>query len=273
MGIVVSATPGTTVEGLAPIKRREMQRANKVTTLQTISMIPYDSPEWTRLSKARSKPLKEIQLCNFLPQEFVFNHIWHCLHFMDNPCPSWPGYMTDVSTKEYPGKLSVSLLPIIDLSTTDMTCILSKLKVVEHQAKEIEIMTPVIPFDQPLWIKAFEIIEAKSLNIVCILGGFHLLMSFFGSIGAAMKGSGLEEAMEQVYAESSIPHIISGKAVSRALRAHFLIESALVNKLMAPLLDRIGTDDVVVMAEDTNILVLMMSHWKASVGSDVSRGF
>ena len=29
-------------------------------------------------------------------------------------------------------------------------------------------------------------------------------MSFLGSIGAIMKGSGLEEAMEQVYAENSV---------------------------------------------------------------------
>ena len=110
--------------------------------------------------------------------------------------------MTDVIKGEYPGKSSVSLLPVIDLNPTDMTCIFSTLKYVEHQAKELEIMTPVIAFDQPLWIKAFEIIEAKSLNIVCMLGGFHLLMSFLGSIGEVMKESVLEEAMEQVYAEN-----------------------------------------------------------------------
>ena len=57
-----------------------------------------------------------------------------------------------------------------------------------------------------------------------------------------MKGSGLEEAMELVYAENSVRHIISGKAVSRALRAHFLAESALVNKLMALLIDISGTE-------------------------------
>ena len=163
---------------------------------------------------------------------------------MDNPCPSWSRYMTDVSKGEYPRKSSVSLLPIIDLNPTDVTCIFCTLKFVEHQAKELEIMTAVIIFDQPLWIKGFEIIEAKSLNIVCMLGGF-LLMNFLRSIGAVMKGSSLEEAMEQVYAENShnLPHIISGKAVSRALRAHFLVESALVNRLMAPLIDRIGTDE------------------------------
>ena len=109
-GIVVSKTPGTTVEGLAAIKRQKMQQANEVTASRTISMIPYDPPECTGLSKVRLKPLKEIQLCNVLSQELISDHIWHSLPFMNNPCPSWPGYMTDVCKEEYPGKSIVSLL-------------------------------------------------------------------------------------------------------------------------------------------------------------------
>jgi len=61
---------------------------------------------------------------------------------------------------------------------------------------------------QPLWLKAVEIIQAKSLNIVCRLGGFHTMMSFIGSIGSMMKGSGLEEALETVYGANSVSHMI-----------------------------------------------------------------
>ena len=50
-----------------------------------------------------------------------------------------------------------------------------------------------------------------------MLSGFHFLMSFLGIVGAVIKGCGLEEAMEQIYADNSVPHIISRKAVSRAL--------------------------------------------------------
>ena len=131
---------------------------------------------------------------------------------------------------------------ILDLNPTDMTCIFSTLKFVDHQAKELEIMTPVMTFDQPLWIKGFEITEANSIKTVCMLGGFHLLMSFLGSTGANMKRNGLEEATKQVYAENSVQYKISGKAVSEALQAHLLVESALVNNLMAPLTDRTGRD-------------------------------
>ena len=74
------------------------------------------------------------------------------------------------------------------------------------------------------------------MEIVCRLGGFHTLMSFLGSIGNVMAGSGLEEVFTEIYAQNVVPHIISGKAVSRALRGHFLVEAALVKKLAQPII-------------------------------------
>jgi len=53
--------------------------------------------------------------------------------------------------------------------------------------------------DQPLWIKAVEIVAADRLNVVCQLEGFHMKMSFLGSIGTVMAGSGLCEALENIY--------------------------------------------------------------------------
>ncbi len=62
------------------------------------------------------------------------------------------------------------------------------------------------------------------------------MMSFMGSVGSMMKGSGLEEALETVHGPNAVVHMISGKAVSRALRGHFLVEADLVNKLMLAVL-------------------------------------
>ena len=61
-------------------------------------------------------------------------------------------------------------------------------------------------------------------------------MSFLGSIGSVMKGSGLEEALENAYRPTAITHTMSCKAVSRALRGYFLVETTLVNKLMLQVL-------------------------------------
>ncbi len=52
------------------------------------------------------------------------------------------------------------------------------------------------------------------------------------SIGSMMKGSGLEEALERAYGPNAVTQMMSGKAISRALCRHFLIEAALVNKLI-----------------------------------------
>ena len=52
-------------------------------------------------------------------------------------------------------------------------------------------------------------------------------MNFLGSIGNMMAGSGLKEVMSQVYAEGSVEHMLSGKAMARAVRAHLMVNSAL----------------------------------------------
>jgi len=86
-----------------------------------------------------------------------------------------------------------------------------------------------ITFDQPLWLKAIEISKAAALNsIVCRLGGFHLRMSFLGSVGTVMHGSGLQEVVGFVYGSDTVEHMLSGKALSRSIWAHLLIQSALV---------------------------------------------
>eukprot|EP00111_Clytia_hemisphaerica_P013776 TCONS_00040538-protein len=57
-------------------------------------------------------------------------------------------------------------------------------------------------------------------------------MSFLGSVGKVMMGSGLEELFEEVYSEDTVKHMISGKAYARALRAHLMTQSALVEHLV-----------------------------------------
>ena len=59
-------------------------------------------------------------------------------------------------------------------------------------------------------------------------------MSFLGSIGHLMKGSGLEDALELIY--GNVPSLLSGKAFSRSLRGHFLTESALSNMLISSIM-------------------------------------
>ena len=87
--------------------------------------------------------------------------------------------------------------------------------------------TESISCDKPIWLKAVEIVSSKKLNAVVLLGVFHCLMSFVGSAGASMEGSELEKTLQQVHGTNTVSHMMSGKAISKALRGHYLIDSAL----------------------------------------------
>ena len=59
-------------------------------------------------------------------------------------------------------------------------------------------------------------------------------MCFAGSIVALMRGSDLETALECIYGPVTVSHLLSGKAIAKALRAHFLVESSLMTLLLEP---------------------------------------
>ena len=56
-------------------------------------------------------------------------------------------------------------------------------------------------------------------KVIVRLGGFHLLMSYLGSIGHIMSGSGLAELWETPIIQS---FMLSGHAYIRSIRAHIL---------------------------------------------------
>ena len=103
---------------------------------------------------------------------------------------------------------------------------------IQDQSEKHNKSVPCVTFDQPLWLKATKIIQEKGLPIVCRLRGFHTLMSFLGSMGTMMKGSGLAESFETVYGEPTVRQMFAGKAVSRDFRGHFLVEAVLMTKLL-----------------------------------------
>ena len=139
--------------------------------------------------------------------------------------------MSMVSSGDNPGKSMVHLLPIIDLDPNDMSCIYSTLSFIIQQSQELELQIPIVTFDQPLWIKANEIVLAKCMNIFLILGGFYMMISFAGSIGYLINGLGLVESLE-TYCKYTVKHMLIGKAIARALQGHFLVEAVLEETLM-----------------------------------------
>ena len=160
MGLIVSTTPGSSLPNLAPIPRQKIKYTDQVLAGRGTPVTYYDPPEESGLSSVILKPLSELKVENTLPKNILHDYL-HVSYFLPNPQPSWCGYMSDISTGEYPRKSTISLLPVIDVNPANITCIYSTLKFVQSQAKDPLIATPVMTFDQPLWIKAIETVKAK----------------------------------------------------------------------------------------------------------------
>ncbi len=126
---------------------------------------------------------------------------------------------------------SIQTLPFINLDPGNLSCIFTALSFAASQCLKQHQKTCVVTFDQPLYVKASEIVAANATGelkgLVVMLGSFHTAMSYMGAIGRIMSGSGIEELWETVYAANSVKQMVGGHYYSRAIRAHMLTQLAL----------------------------------------------
>ena len=71
-----------------------------------------------------------------------------------------------------------------------------------------------------------------------------MLMSFLGSIGILMRGSGLVEALETCYGSHTIANMMTGKLLARTVRGHFLVSEALMRILLEIFIPQSATLDL-----------------------------
>lgn len=229
MGIIAAFTPE--IANMNAVKRTADASIEQVRAIGTITVLPYEGDTTNdRLIFDKLKDLDGKDLQENI--DFLLSVTW------GEKRPSWAGFMQSINHGNgiHSGKSSITILPMIDLNPSDFTCIYSTLHYVEQQAR-IHGIPPIITFDQPLYWKAFLIIsnepaESPLKKIVLLLGGFHTIMSFLGCIGSLMEDMGLQETFETIYAANSVTHMMSGKAFSRAVRGHFIVDNAL-NTLLA----------------------------------------
>ncbi len=224
MGMIAAVTPETRSDW--PILR-----AN-VTSLDVAIVgrvqIRYHKEEGRGMSAVTYQKLFNLKAQNCYENLDV---LWKTSIMLGSPRPAWSGMMQFVHQGNHPGKASVMFLPIIDMNPSDTTCIYSTLMFVSEHARRHGV-TPILTFDQPLWWKAFMIVksepeESDLRGIVLRLGGFHTEMSFLRCIEHLMGSSGLQEMLESIYAPNAVVHMLSGKAIARAVRAHFIVDAAL----------------------------------------------
>ena len=116
----------------------------------------------------------------------------------------------------------------------NLSTIYTALYFAQTQCEKYGLRVCSVTIDQPLYIKAAEIVASTQCldkAVVC-LGRFHLLMSYFRSIGHVMTESELTELWETVYAKASIVPILSGHVYARALRAHIHTSATLIGVLI-----------------------------------------
>ena len=63
--------------------------------------------------------------------------------------------------KSHPGKSKVFMAPIINLNPSDENCIYTTLLFTQTQATSMNIAIPSVTFDQPLWLKGYEISQSN----------------------------------------------------------------------------------------------------------------
>ena len=226
MGIIGCSTPATPAN--INIPRLNVQ-SKDLSEIGNISIKYYKVPDH-EVSSLLSKELPVAGRHNeeYVKTDLLSKIIWP----LQSSRPSWSGFMQLYHKDgEYPGKSTITFLPMIDMNPSDHSCINSTLHFVCEQSGKY-CVTPVVTFDQPLFWKATTIINNSSVTsplqkIVLCLGGFHTEMSFLGRIGHLMMGSGLQESWRRVYAPNAVTHMLTGKVVARAIRRHFLADTAL----------------------------------------------
>ncbi|CAH2218497.1 jg2186 [Pararge aegeria aegeria] len=142
----------------------------------------------------------------------------------------WNGYMESITNHLSYAKSRILFLPFVNAQPSNYDTIYTVLNQARLKSSEIDQKHCFVTFDQPLYYKAREIIECckhELTSVIVRLGGFHLLMSFMGTIGFIMDGSGLKELFCTIFAENSVDKILNGHAYSRSVRGNILAHLAL----------------------------------------------
>ena len=252
MGMMASISPGIHSDRARRIKRKIGVTQED---LRAVSAIPIHIYDWDGRTPGLKYetvdiPSPEIDRSKFYQNiNLLHNLAWSC---PDPEIPLFSGFMSNIHngfastidprSGDQMDPASFIFLPFINMDPKDLTCIESTLHYFADYCQKYGI-TPIVTFDRQLWNEAFKLIKSKPdtnllKNIVLLLGCFHVELSFLGTIGTLMEGSGIEDGLEQIVAKNSIPHVMNGKNQERSFRSHMIaatsLEVLLIHKVLYP---------------------------------------
>ena len=130
MGIIAMVTPGTTVMNRVPRKKVCKQ---EIASAGRIDIIPPSQPRMAILEVK----FNEAIIAKIEDPTATLDVLWKAsLLFNQKTRPNWAGLMQTIHKGVHKGQSSVSFLPMIDMSSSDITCINSTLRYVLNHAKE-----------------------------------------------------------------------------------------------------------------------------------------
>ena len=213
-----------------PVQRlKNRPSAKDLAKVQKIPFLVYEgspNPEFKKIIVERLST-EDFNFKNIPNVEFLWIHG----KLETQAIAGWNGFM-GMLTRDLPFQNSrIMCLPFVNASLSDRNTIYTVLKYAAEESKKMNLSTCFVTFDQFLFQKAFEIVKSCEdpdvAKIIVRLGGFHLLMSFLGSIGYIMGGSGLTDVLSTCYAKATVDKMLTGHAYSRAVRGHTLVYLAL----------------------------------------------
>lgn len=266
MGGIVCITPKSAVAPDQKIARiqNDIPSAEAVGRFGAVQLRNFERTNNTGLSTIKIQNLNEIYPSKGTLIPSVSDLLWLYGKFKDLPgILGWNGFMEEVTKDLSYHTTCVACQPFINAPPSNYDTIYTALLCAAEKTKLLHQVTCLVTFDQPLYLKARDIISSRYgdpelSNVVIRLGGFHLLMSFMGSIGYIMRGSGLTELFNTVYAMNSIEKIMTGHAYSRAVRAHILAHRTLAkivfeSTAFGPILE--GEIEGILYSEDKTVVL------------------
>lgn len=234
LGSIEIIFPASSLQDREPIlrcQRTEIPKESELVEKNRIDILLYTKPAGSGLKLIKVESFKEdpsfkINLVDRL------NILWMYFKYVkENEFLGWNGFMSMMAgcRKDYQVSL-VNLLPFINASPSNYSTLYTALENAAKIVVKDGMKTLIVTFDQPLYIKARDIVEATLFDQVLVvvrLGGFHLLMSFMGCIGQIMAGSGIKEILSLIYAEGSVDKILNGHSYARSVRAHIILQQVL----------------------------------------------
>ena len=166
MGIIVDGMISPmNVDNQQRIKRiRYGLKAEEIVSNAKIPISWYDVQDTAALTKMRFKHIVEIHS----PQPFSLSLGIDCfwqLSFIssaDENRAQWNGFMQlHQHGQSHPEKSQLFMAPIINLNPSDENCIYTTFLFTQRQATSMTIAIPSVTFDQPLWLKGYEISQSN----------------------------------------------------------------------------------------------------------------